>query len=220
MARFRRIREHAAPFPLATRTAFCPLLRPARQRRYTSSCMALLLDDPDKLELEDQESFNLAIWERVLADEYLREVPYRIETDALGQVIMSPPPSIDHGEAQSNIVMLLGELLPHGIVATEAPLSTAGGVKAVDVVWMTKARRQPQRGKVCLTQAPEICIEIVSPNNSRRELREKKRLYFEAGADEVWFREHDGRMAFYLRSAPETAEEKSGICPEFPALVE
>jgi Uma2 family endonuclease len=31
-----------------------------------------------------------------------------------------------------------------------------------------------------------LCIEVVSPSNSRKELREKVAAYLEAGADEVW----------------------------------
>ncbi len=182
--------------------------------------MALLLDDPKTLDLEDQEDFNLAIWEKVLEDEFLRGLPHRIETDALGQIIMSPPPNPEHGKEQSEIVFLLRKLLPEGVVITECPLSTSGGVKGIDVTWISKKRWRPQRGKVCLTIAPEICIEVVSPNNSRRELREKKRLYFEAGAEEVWFRERDGQMAFFMKTAPEAAVEKSSLCRKFPVRVE
>jgi Uma2 family endonuclease len=37
-----------------------------------------------------------------------------------------------------------------------------------------------------LTRAPEICIEVVSPSNSVKELREKTEAYLTAGAEEVW----------------------------------
>ena len=115
--------------------------------------------------------------------------------------------------------MLLGRLLPEGEVITECPVSTSEGTKGIDTAWISQARWLPQKDEVCFTKAPEICIEVVSPNNSRRELREKKRLYFEAGAEEVWFRERDGRMAFFLKSAPEAAVEASAICPEFPTRI-
>jgi len=36
------------------------------------------------------------------------------------------------------------------------------------------------------TQAPELCIEVVSPSNSVKELGEKTEAYLAAGADEVW----------------------------------
>lgn len=36
------------------------------------------------------------------------------------------------------------------------------------------------------TRAPQICIEVVSPSNSVKELEEKKSAYLAAGAEEVW----------------------------------
>jgi Uma2 family endonuclease len=36
------------------------------------------------------------------------------------------------------------------------------------------------------TRAPEICVEVTSPSNSRKEMREKIDAYFAAGAKEVW----------------------------------
>jgi Uma2 family endonuclease len=37
-----------------------------------------------------------------------------------------------------------------------------------------------------LTQAPEVCIEVVSPSNSVKELREKIDAFLACGASEVW----------------------------------
>ena len=39
---------------------------------------------------------------------------------------------------------------------------------------------------VALGRAPEICIEVLSLSNSPAEMNEKRDLYFEAGAHEVW----------------------------------
>src|SRR5439155_8192229 len=136
-----------------------------------------------------------------------------------GQIIMWPPPTPEHGEEQADIASILKKLLPAGHVITECPLSTAEGVKGVDVTWISKARRQGQRGQVCFTQAPEICVEVISPGNTRRELREKKALFFAAGAEEVWFCHRDGRMEFFRKAEPETAVI-SVICPAFPQRIQ
>ena len=34
---------------------------------------------------------------------------------------------------------------------------------------------------VALERAPEICVEVLSPSNSKPEMEEKRALYFEAG---------------------------------------
>lgn len=39
---------------------------------------------------------------------------------------------------------------------------------------------------VCLTMAPEICVEVISPENTCAEMAETKALYFAAGAGEFW----------------------------------
>jgi Uma2 family endonuclease len=180
--------------------------------------MASVLETAELVDSGGQTAFNLAVWEKVLADPLLGRLPHRIETDRFGQIIMSPPPALEHGEEQFRIGKRLDGLLPAGHVITECPVSTSEGVKLVDVAWMSKDRRQAERGQVCVTQAPEICVEILSPGNTRRELSEKKSLYFAAGAEEVWFCHRDGRMEFFRRDAPE-APASSRLCSGFPERV-
>ncbi len=167
----------------------------------------------------DQTAFNLARWEEVLEDSFLHGLEERIETDRLGHIVMSPPPVQQHGGFQFEIGLLLRTLLPNGRVITECPVSTSEGVKGCDVVWISRERHEPQRRLPCLTLAPEICVEVVSPSNSRTEIEEKQRLYFEAGAEEVWLCDAGGRMRFCLKENTDRACA-STLCPNFPATVE
>jgi Uma2 family endonuclease len=181
----------------------------------TSAC-----DLPNLDEIEDQTAFNLAVWEKLLADEFLATLPHRIETNRFGQIIMMPPPGPDHGEEQFQIGFLIHQALPHGRVITECPISTSDGVKAADVAWISGERKQRQRKrKVFFDLAPEICVEIFSPDNTRREMQAKRALYFEAGAEEVWFCHLDGRMEFFCKDAP-TEAVASRLCPQFPRRIE
>ena len=59
-----------------------------------------------------------------------------------------------------------------------------------------------------LERAPEICVEVLSPSNSEPEMNEKRALYFEAGAHEVWICDLDGKMEFHTRGL-------SRLCPYF-----
>ena len=181
--------------------------------------MASVLDTAELAESEDQTAFNLAVWRKVLADRFLAGLPHRIETDRYGQIVMSPPPAPEHGEEQFETGSMLKKLLPDGHVITECPVSTAEGVKGVDVTWISKERRRAQRGQVCFTQASEICVEVVSPGNTRRELREKKALFFAAGAEEVWFCHRDMRMEFFRKVEPE-APAGSALCAAFPKRIQ
>lgn len=46
-------------------------------------------------------------------------------------------------------------------------------------------------------RAPELCVEIVSPSNSRQEMAEKIALYLDAGAGEVWIVFEDGQIEIH-----------------------
>ncbi len=105
---------------------------------------------------------------------------------------MSLPPAPAHGDRESEIVFRLKTLLPEGRTITNCPVSTSDGVKAPDVAWVVPERRQEVRSLICLTRAPEICVEVLSPSNTAQEIQEKTALYFEAGAYEVWICEEAG----------------------------
>jgi Uma2 family endonuclease len=167
----------------------------------------------------DQEAFNLARWAEICADPVLAKLEFRVESDAYGNPIMSPPPAFSHGSYQSDIAFRLRTLLPHGKVATECPISTNDGVRAADVVWISAERQAISLKQNVLTVAPEICVEVLSPRNTRNEMDSKKRLYFAAGADEVWFCDLQGRMFFYTKSDPSTPVQ-STLCPGFPEALE
>jgi len=173
------------------------------------------------LELPSQEvqtSFNLRRWAELLEDRELAKIDRRIETDRHGHIIMSPPPAPAHGTFQSKIAQLLWTLLPEGAVLTECPISTADGVKAADIAWASPQSMKELGDQVCFSRAPDICVEVVSPGNRETEIEEKKTLYFDAGAKEVWLCREKGLMTFHL-AAGKKGSEASRICPQFPKQV-
>ena len=182
--------------------------------------MPSILELSEKSELQsDPHAFNLAVWEGVLADSYLSSLPGKIETNAFGQVLMSPPPHPEHGQEQFKIGLKIHQALSEGEIITECPLSTSDGVKGIDVAWMSLDRLKARGDKPVYTTAPEICVEVISPCNSRQEMAQKKSLYFEAGALEVWFCSPDGKMSFYLKDDPDTPA-RSAMVPDMPLVIE
>ena len=172
---------------------------------------------------DDQTAFNLRCWSRLRTDPHIRsdlaKVRGRVETNRHGHIIMLPPPGTSHGGYQFEIGRLLYSLLPDGRVLTECPISTADGVKAADVIWISQARfASADRGNL-LTAAPEICVEVLSPDNTRLEMAEKRALYFAAGAREVWLCDRSGVMAFF--TGPNSRGQKSSkFCPDFPREIQ
>ncbi len=100
--------------------------------------MASLRDLP---QIGDQHAFNLTQWEEVCADPNLARLEYRIETDRFGHILMTPPPSFEHSDRQGRILENLTQKLGgRGRARPEVPVSTASGVKAVDVAWISEDR--------------------------------------------------------------------------------
>lgn len=58
-------------------------------------------------------------------------------------------------------------------------------------------------------QAPELCVEILSPSNSAREIEDEIRLYLGYGAREVWTVADDGRITLF---GPE-GERQASVLP-------
>jgi Uma2 family endonuclease len=154
----------------------------------------------------------IARWQELFDDQELARWPGKIETDRFGRIIMSPPPALPHSFNQSKILQLLAQLLPDGQALTECPLGTLDGIKGIDVAWLKGGRTEIADGKLVLERAPEICVEVLSPSNTVEEMKEKRALYCEAGALEVWLCGLDGKMEFYT---PDLSAA-SRLCPLFP----
>ena len=151
-------------------------------------------------------------WEDVCADPNLRDLPFKIELNRLNQIVMSPAHP-RHSRLQSKVARILGDLLTEGEAIVELAIETGDSTKVPDVVWASTSMIDRHSSDLSWVNAPEICVEVLSPANTADEINEKRKLYFEAGALEVWICSWEGRMAFY------SAEGKllqSRLCPDFP----
>jgi Uma2 family endonuclease len=129
-------------------------------------------------------SDDLAARYRALCDDpCYANIPGKIELDAWGRMVMSPASNY-HSALQA---LLVGKLAVLGRRAfVEASVVTSAGVLVADVAWASDDFMRVRGFETPYTRAPELCIEVVSPSNSRKELREKVAAYLEAGAVEVW----------------------------------
>jgi len=154
-------------------------------------------------------------WQEICEDASLQNLPYKIELNKWGQIVMSPA-KVRHGFFQGRIAYLLESLTSVGEVITECAIQTKDGVKVADVAWASDARGDVILEEVAASIAPEICIEVVSSSNTPEEMDFKQNLYFEAGAQEVWFCDRQGNMTFY------NCKQKlatSTMVPDFPQLI-
>jgi Uma2 family endonuclease len=155
-------------------------------------------------------------WSQVLADPSLHDLPYKIETNEYGQIVMSPA-KIEHCDFQGDIYSLLKEHLPQGKPVCECPVQTSKGVKVPDVAWRSWQFFGKHRGENPYSAAPEICVEVLSESNTRAEIQMKQLLYFESGAVEVWTCDLKGKMTFFVAGVQASTSQ---LAPNFPAVVD
>lgn len=144
-----------------------------------------------KIELVNQEVIEsplsaeeLAVRYRALCDDPLyANVPGKIELDVWGRMVMSPPSNY-HSAVQTALAIQLASR--GGRAFVEASVLTPAGLFVPDVVWASAEFMRIHRFETPFTRAPELCVEVASPSNSRKELREKTDAYLAAGAEEVW----------------------------------
>jgi Uma2 family endonuclease len=112
-------------------------------------------------------------WKDVVADPNLQDLPFKIETNEWGQIVMTPA-RLQHRNYQSKIAGLLQAKIDHGETVTECPIQTAMGTKVADVAWFSSERWAQVKDEYDSPVAAEICVEILSPSNSSGEIQQKK----------------------------------------------
>jgi Uma2 family endonuclease len=151
-------------------------------------------------------------WDEITKDPSLQDLPYKVETNHRGQIVLSPRTN-RHSFIQEQVQDLLDEHVPEGRHPPEFAIATPEGVKAPDVVWMSPERRREMEKTGDPTMlAPEICVEVLSSSNTEEEIKEKRALYREAGADEVWVVDKDNQIRVYR----DEEMDHSHIAPDCP----
>ena len=129
-------------------------------------------------------------WADVMANPFLKDLPFKIELNKWGRIEMSPA-SNEHGRIQVDIASEL-KLRQGCKVLVECSIATSDGVRVADVAWVSDARLSEFGLATPYPRAPEVCVEVMSPSNTWGEMYAKAGLYLEAGAEEVWIEALDG----------------------------
>lgn len=135
-------------------------------------------------------------WQELMNNPFFRDVPYKVELNKYGQILMSPA-SNRHGILQNKVAREIEHNKQSGIVIIECSILTGEGIRVADVAWASDEFMREFGEITPYPKAPEICVEIKSPANSRAEMEEKTRLYLEKGAHEVWIVDEQGKVNFF-----------------------
>jgi Uma2 family endonuclease len=154
-------------------------------------------------------------WAEVVNHPSLQDLPFKIETNEFGEIIMNPV-KIGHSIYQGEISSLMKTMRPEGVVMVECAIRTRKGTKVADVAWATMEVIEKIKDETDASIAPEICVEVISMSNTNKEMRAKRQLYFEKGAKEVWTCDEYGEINFFNESGE---IEKSAWFPDFPKRI-
>jgi Uma2 family endonuclease len=150
-------------------------------------------------------------WAQVLADPALADLPYKIEVDKWGEIRMTPVASPRHMRVGFTLARAFESSLG-GVAFHEGAVVTRDGVLGADVVWCspTFVARHPgvfSGEQPAMPEAPEICVEVVSPTNVIAKLEHKIQAYLAAGAVEGWIVFEDLTVRFFERSGERTQSQ-------------
>jgi hypothetical protein len=102
-------------------------------------------------------------WQEVCEHPDLKNLPFRIELNERGQIVMSPV-KIIHSFYQGEIEHLLRSLTESGTAMPECAISTHKGTKVADVVWISSERSKSVFEKPLFARfLRQIQISILNP---------------------------------------------------------
>ena len=149
----------------------------------------------------------ISLWKSILNDPFFKDIPYKVETTKGGSILMSPA-SNWHGSAQSQVVVILSKGRKGGEIINECSVLTSEGVKVADVAWASDQFMEKHGYNTPYNIAPEICVEVMSPGNTKDEIASKVNLYLAKGALEVWIVHDDAKVSVYDHSG---LQKQSGM---------
>jgi Uma2 family endonuclease len=135
-------------------------------------------------------------WSDVIHNPLFENLPFKIELNRFGQILMTQLGN-GHGNMVYHVAHALEQGCPQGEIIIECAMRTADGVKVADVAWASTSFIAEFGRVTPYPQAPEICIEILSPSSTPEEMRIKTDLYLARGAHEVWLVDTEANIRIF-----------------------
>lgn len=106
-----------------------------------------------------------------------------------GELFEMPPPKQGHKLIQRQLRRMLENAGgSSGVVETEIGFRPCPGNEywSGDVVFISRQRWEETSRDGYVEGAPELVVEILSPSNTRRKMRERRKIYLDNGCREFW----------------------------------
>ena len=156
-------------------------------------------------------------WREVVEHPSLKDLPFKIETNAQGYITMIAAKN-KHRRYQGRIVGWFERRAHDGQAFPECNIETSDATKIAGVAWASADfLKRNGKDEDPYREAPEVVIEVISPSDSKKEMKRKMTLFFEKGAREFWLCDDDGNMRFFN---PSGELERSALFGEFPKRID
>jgi Uma2 family endonuclease len=155
-------------------------------------------------------------WRQLADNPVVAAIPCKVELNEKGAIVVSPP-TFRHAFIQGFLTRELARQRPEGTTLPECPVETEIGMRVPDVVWASPEFMTQHRNEKQLHAAPDLCIEVLSPTNTRIEMAEKTAAYLAAGAKEVWVVDEDGVPEIHTSAGRVSASSLGFELPRLPA---
>jgi len=154
-------------------------------------------------------------WQQLARDPLVAAIPFKVELNEKGAIEVSPP-TTRHAFLQAFVAHELKQQRPEGTTFTECPVETDIGMRIPDVVWASPEFMARHRDEKEFRVAPDLCVEVLSPRNTRAEMAEKTAAYLAAGAHEVWLVGDDGVPEIHTSAGRASASKLGFELPRPP----
>ena len=125
-----------------------------------------------------------------------------------GRVVPMAPAGLIHGEVESRLDVELAlyarETGSGRVLVGEVGIYTGRDpdtVRGADIVFISHERYARRGASVFLDVAPELVVEILSPEDRPGQVNDKIREYLAAGVDRIWFVNPRRRSVLVYRSS-------------------
>ncbi len=134
-----------------------------------------------------------------------------------GRIVKMSPTGTEHGGYEGNFHFALRvylEVHPIGkALVGEVGIYThrkPDTVRGADVLYISNERYAAKKSRSFLDVAPELVVEVLSPDDSWVDVTEKLREYFAIGVKLVWVADPKARVVYAYRSLTHIQEHLEG----------
>lgn len=149
----------------------------------------------------------------------------RLETDAVGKLIIMPPTGSLTGEKNADLIYQIQAWNRRDKLGKVFDSSTGfklsnGAVRSPDVSWIAIARwnsLSDKQKRSFAPIAPDFVIELMSPTDNLPEIQQKMNQYLDCGVRLGWLINPDAKQVAIYRSGqePETITNPTSLSGEF-----